>query len=102
MKLFKSLAFALFSIALLALAGCGGGEKKQEAKPAEKPAAVKVLKVGMDAAYPPFGSQDIKTKEYVGFDVDIIKAIGKEEGFDVNIQNLAFDGLIPALKTNNI
>ena len=102
MKILKSLVFVLFSIALLALAGCGGGEKKQEAKPAEKPAAVKVLKVGMDAAYPPFGSQDIKTKEYVGFDVDIIKAIGKEEGFDVNIQNLAFDGLIPALKTNNI
>lgn len=102
MKIPKSLVFIVASIVLLVLAGCGGGEKKQEAKPAEKPAAVKVLKVGMDAAYPPFGSQDIKTKEYVGFDVDIIKAIGKEEGFDVNIQNLAFDGLIPALKTNNI
>ena len=56
----------------------------------------------MDAAYPPFGSQDIQSRQYVGYDVDIIRAIGKVEGFDVEIKNLAFDGLIPALKTGNI
>lgn len=61
-----------------------------------------VLVAGMDAAYPPFGSQDRKTGKYVGFDVDIIRAIGKVEGFDVVVKNLPFDGLIPALKTGNI
>ncbi len=61
-----------------------------------------VLTAGMDAAYPPFGSQDSKTREYVGFDVDIIRAIGKNAGFKVVVKNLAFDGLIPALKTGNI
>lgn len=60
------------------------------------------LVVGMDAAYPPFGSQDIETRQYVGYDVDIIRAIGKVEGFEVEVKNLAFDGLIPALKTGNI
>ncbi|MDO4936504.1 MAG: basic amino acid ABC transporter substrate-binding protein [Sutterellaceae bacterium] len=60
------------------------------------------LVVGMDAAYPPFGSQDIETRQYVGYDVDIIRAIGKAEGFEVEVKNLAFDGLIPALKTGNI
>ena len=61
-----------------------------------------VLKAGMDAAYPPFGSQDRKTREYVGYDVDIIRAIAKHAGFKVVVRNLAFDGLIPALKTGAI
>ena len=62
----------------------------------------RALIVGMDATYPPFGSQDSETRQYVGYDVDIIRAIGKAEGFDVEVRNLAFDGLIPALKTGNI
>ena len=66
------------------------------------PAGEPVLTAGMDAAYPPFGSQDSKTREYVGFDVDVIRAIGKNAGFKVVVKNLAFDGLIPALKTGNI
>lgn len=64
--------------------------------------AGRTLIVGMDAAYPPFGSREMKTGKYVGFDVDVIKAIGKAEGFSVEIHNLAFDGLIPALKTGSI
>ena len=60
------------------------------------------LVAGMDATYPPFGSQDSQTRQYVGYDVDIIRAIGKVEGFEVEVRNLAFDGLIPALKTGNI
>jgi polar amino acid transport system substrate-binding protein len=62
----------------------------------------RVLEAGMDAAYPPFGSQDTKSGEYVGFDVDIIKAIAKAEGFEVQVRNLPFDGLIPALRTGTI
>ncbi len=60
------------------------------------------LVVGMDATYPPFGSQDTETRQYVGYDVDIIRAIGRIEGFEVEVRNLSFDGLIPALKTGNI
>ena len=60
------------------------------------------LVVGMDATYPPFGSQDTQTRQYVGYDVDIIRAIARAEGFEVEIKNLSFDGLIPALKTGNI
>ena len=39
--------------------------------------AAQTYSAAMDAAYPPFGSQDLKTREYVGYDVDIIKAIAK-------------------------
>lgn len=61
-----------------------------------------LLIAGMDAAYPPFGSRDSTTGEYVGFDVDVIRAIGRARGFRVEVRNMAFDGLIPALKTGNI
>lgn len=64
--------------------------------------AAQTYSAAMDAAYPPFGSQDLKTREYVGYDVDIIKAIAKAEGFNVTVRNMAFDGLIPALISNNI
>lgn len=61
-----------------------------------------IVRVGMDAGYPPFGSQNLETKEFEGFDVDIINAIAKEEGFKTEIKNISFDGLIPSLKTNAI
>ncbi|MDY4163533.1 MAG: basic amino acid ABC transporter substrate-binding protein [Sutterella sp.] len=65
-------------------------------------AAERVYVAAMDAAYPPFGSQDMKTGKYVGYDVDIIEAIARSEGFKVTVRNMAFDGLIPALISNNI
>ena len=52
--------------------------------------------------YPPFGFKDSKTGEFVGFDVDIIRAIGRTAGFRVKVENIPFDGLIPALKTRTI
>lgn len=61
-----------------------------------------VLKVGSDTTYAPFGFQDEKTKEYVGFDIDLIKAIGKQAGYDVQIQSMNFDGLLPALDSGSI
>ena len=61
-----------------------------------------LLVAGMDAAYPPFGFKDSKTGEFVGFDVDIIRAIGRTAGFRGKVENIPFDGLIPALKTRTI
>ena len=76
----KQFLLASFACALAVVSGFGVSTKA-EAKP--------VYTVAMDAAYPPFGSQDLKSKEYVGYDVD-------------KIRNLQFDGLIPALRTGNI
>lgn len=78
--------------------GCGS-EKKDAAKPA---ADAKVLKVGCNADFAPFEFQDVSGKEYVGFDMDLIRAIGKEMGYEVKIQNINFDGLIPAMDAGNI
>ena len=61
-----------------------------------------LLVAGMDAGHPPFGFRDSKTGEFMGFDVDIIRAIGRTAGFRVKVENIPFDGLIPALKTRTI
>lgn len=86
-------AIGLFALAAL-IGGCGG--QKQESKGGE------VLKVACNADFAPFEFQDASGKEYVGFDMDLIRAIGKEMGVEVQIQNINFDGLIPALDAGNI
>lgn len=77
----------------LGLVGCG---KQEAAKGA------KVLKVGSEASFAPFEFQDEGSKDYVGFDMDLVKAVGKQMGYEVQVQNVAFDGLIPALESGNI
>ena len=56
----------------------------------------KVLKVGNDPAFPPFESTTDKG-EIVGFDIDLIKAVGAAAGYDVQIMAVAWDGIIPGL-----
>jgi ABC-type amino acid transport substrate-binding protein len=60
-----------------------------------------VLKVGTSADFPPFEFQDEKTGAYLGFDMDLIHAIGKAADMEVQIVNTAWDGLIPGLLTGN-
>lgn len=66
---------------------------------AEEPA--KPLVVGMELAYPPFEMTDTAGKP-TGVSVDIANALGKSLGRPVVVQNMAFDGLIPALKTGKV
>lgn len=56
--------------------------------------------VGTSAGFPPF--EYVEDGEIVGFDIDLMKAIGEEMGFEVTFEDIAFDSLIPALKTGNI
>jgi polar amino acid transport system substrate-binding protein len=59
------------------------------------------LVVGMELAYPPFEMTDTSGKPS-GVSVDLAHELGKALGKQVVIQNTAFDGLIPALKTGKI
>jgi|SRR5690606_2964759 len=56
-----------------------------------------VLRVGSDVAYPPFEYVDEQTGEFVGFDMDLIREVGKRLGMDVEIMNTAWEGIIPGL-----
>lgn len=60
-----------------------------------------VLTVGMELAYPPFETKD----EYgnpTGVSVDFAKAFGDYAGRPVKIENISWDGLIPALQTGKV
>lgn len=59
--------------------------------------AAEVLKVGSDVDYPPFEYVEEGTGDYVGFDMELIREVGKRMGMDVEITNTAWDGIIPGL-----
>ncbi len=56
--------------------------------------------VGTSADFPPF--EYVQNGKYVGFDMDLITEIAKIEGFNVQIRDMSFDSLIPALKAGVI
>ena len=76
------------------------GEKKDDMK-SEQSVDKKVLKVGMELAYPPFEMSE-KDGTPSGVSVDFAKALGAYLGREVVIENIAWDGLIPSLKTGKI
>lgn len=64
-------------------------------------AAEKSLVVGMELQYPPFEMSDTDGNPS-GVSVDLAYALGKYLGRDVKIENIAWDGLIPSLKTGKV
>lgn len=99
----KWLATAL-SCSVLALSACGGNQgsstpaSSAPANPssASVPAAGKVYRVAMNAEFAPFESRNEK-QEIHGFDVDLMNAMAKAEGFQVEFQHKPWESLIPAL-----
>lgn len=78
---------------LVALSGCGNSKTTEK-----QPVQAKVLKVVTEAAFAPFEFKE--SDAFVGFDMDIIRAIAKAEGYTANISHMGFESLIPALLAN--
>ncbi|MEI6257397.1 MAG: transporter substrate-binding domain-containing protein [Planctomycetota bacterium] len=64
-------------------------------------AAAPPLRVGMELSYPPFEMTDPQGRP-TGVSVRLAEALGASLNRAVAIENIAFDGLIPALKTGKI
>ncbi len=95
-KIIKSALLLMLVFALVFSAGCGK-DKADAGGDADK-----VLLVGTEPTFPPFEMTDEKTGEIIGFDIELIKAIAENQGLQVKIQSLGFDGLIPALQSGQI
>ena len=57
------------------------------------------VRVATEAAYPPFESVDEGTKALVGYDIDLMNAIAKKGGFEVEFQNTPFDSVLAGIST---
>ena len=88
----KKVLFVGLIIAIVVLLGVNLLAAKKEAG---------VIVVGCDAAFPPFEYLDEETGELVGFDLDLMRAIGAELGMEVEIKNVSWDGIIPGLLSGN-
>jgi polar amino acid transport system substrate-binding protein len=62
-----------------------------------QPAAQTKVRVVTDATWPPFETTDETTKEVIGFDIDLMKAIAEKEGFEVEFVNIPFDSALTGL-----
>jgi polar amino acid transport system substrate-binding protein len=80
---------------LLAVASCSKTDDEGGAD------ARHILKVGMEMAYPPFEMQDPRGNA-AGVSVDMAHALADYLHEPVLIENIPFNGLIPALKTGKI
>jgi polar amino acid transport system substrate-binding protein len=58
--------------------------------------------VGTSADFPPFESVDMKTKDIVGFDIDIAKEVAAKANKKLEILDISFDGLISAIKAGSV
>ncbi len=88
------LAVLLILVVAFSLTACGGSDEAAED-------GTVVYKVGTEPTFPPFDTTD-ENQNIVGLDMDLIAAIGEDQGFEVEFVNLSFDGLIPAVKAGNI
>lgn len=61
-----------------------------------------VVRVGTEGVYPPFSYRDPDTNELTGFDIEVMKAIGEEAGWDLQFVEAPFDSLFPALDSKRI
>lgn len=57
--------------------------------------------IGTDTTFAPFEFTD-KDGELVGIDMDLLRAIAKDQGFEVEIRQLGFDAAVQALQANQV
>lgn len=98
----KKWLFAVIALLAVLLVGCGtkDTEKNSDAQAENKE---KVLVMGTAADYAPFEYIDAKVSdEIIGFDIDLAKAVMKKLGYQVQVKDMEFSSLIPALQANKV
>ncbi|KGM46205.1 transporter substrate-binding domain-containing protein [Neobacillus niacini] len=85
--------FLIMILAVGVLAACGGAKDSNEGDK-------KTLVMATSADYAPFEYiESDKSDEIIGFDVDLAKAIAGKLGYEVEIKDMDFGGLIQSLKS---
>lgn len=112
-----TILWALVVVAALVLSGCTAvapttGNAGADAAATADAAAVDTgllgtirergrIIVGTSADYPPYESVDAEGN-FVGFDMDLMRAVGEKLGVEVEFQDMPFDSLIAAVQAGKI
>ena len=84
----------MVAVMAVGMTACGGGDDTADTK---------TYVIATDTTFAPFEFPDKKSGEITGFDMELIKAMGKKAGFaKVTVKGMGFDALIPALDAGNI
>lgn len=89
----------LVSLLGLAIASCGGEGPDEEADPSGT--ASDTLTVAIDPTFRPLAFTN-EAGELTGFDVDLARELADHMGRELEFEELAFDGIIPALNAGNV
>ncbi|WP_341952489.1 ABC transporter substrate-binding protein [Salinibacterium sp. TMP30] len=112
-------AVAAVAAAALFLTGCSATEVGSQDVPAsDRPTAALntdiqamlperimesgVITVGTEAYYPPYESFADDDATIIGLDPDLLHAVGDVLGVEIKLENMAFDGLLPALDAKRL
>lgn len=112
----KLVVLSMIACMTLSMAACGSKEEAAPAAETEAPAedaetpaedaeapaeetasSDKTWIIAMDTVFRPFEFTD-ENGDFVGIDVDIIKAVSENQGFDIEIQSLGWDAAVAAVQ----
>lgn len=111
----KLIALSLIACMAVSTAACGSSSKdtaaaettdaaeettdtaEETADAADTEASDKTWVIAMDTVFRPFEYTD-ENGEFVGIDVDIIKAVAANQGFNIEIQSLGWDAAVTAVQ----
>ena len=88
----KSKMLKIFTLVMVLMLMVACGNKSGSGK--------KKYIIGTDTSFPPFEYK--KDNKYVGIDIELMEAIAKMEGFEVEFKPMDFGGLIPALQSGQL
>lgn len=106
-NLSKLMTLLLIVMMTMALAACGDTGTDTASGDGETMAKIKKegkIVMGVNATYAPFEFHKTIDGEdqIVGFDIELGKAIADELGVELEIVDMSFDGLLPALSTGKV
>ncbi|MDY6323170.1 MAG: basic amino acid ABC transporter substrate-binding protein [Succinivibrio sp.] len=87
MRSMKKAAAAALGAALMALSSFASAE---------------TVRFATEPTFPPFEFQDSKDGAIIGFDVDLITAIGKQEGFEAEMVAMPFDAVLASVISGTV
>lgn len=98
----KKVLLLFAALMLVVLTACGATTDKKSDGDGGSPSS-KTLVLGTSADYPPYESVDTaKGKDVIGFDIDIANDIADQLGYKLKVENMDFNGLVPALNTKRV